>query len=1651
MSSLLPETESSRMTTSRNFQSQKNAGPSFLGLRSPLSSLFSFRKSAKQNLKLPTQQERHGIFSISGQIPPNTEVKKKFEIYHSARSVKQIASFFEAQHNHARENDSTKATTQLEKEVIQVLGDLDQKLDQEQSHNQTLRTSRLASHKHGRQYSKEGSLHNPSEPKKVYSSLPSHDGRTVPIGETHTTHATYQPKKFNQMYSNRQRPVSKPETSLFSSVSNTSPSLSSCSGSFSSSSLQLSSPGIDLERTKQHKSKRTPVTAIKWNNEDSGRPLRTQSAWDLTNIGKSSQHSRVFDLYKYKNAPTVPVSSSNDFHEFSNINDITSTSSMNIAENRSTGYYKTDSPGQSPVVKYPTQSERYWEQGYKENSFKNNEMSNSPNDNLSISSDKETEAMELEREISVKVNIPVDRTLPSEIKTFHDPDPPEVSSSQTSEPENMDVDVPNVFLQSRNINSSTSVYIGPSTQHDSFPPKTERPGLTLTDHNRSLDAMKNFSSFMDFKSSKICDQENTLAYKTSGFFSNTTDDGGKFAWMNRRRGSNDNNAGFRSDTLKFQKRNASSLPDLIDQDSEILPNDADVTSFKNSLENVGEHATNVPETYSSSKVSNETNEVLTYEQPFVQKTIHQPKNLGSRTFQYLQTPYTSSYGSAIDGTFKNYPVVPYQEDRLTEKQSNNHTEGFMSETLKYKKRNTSSLPDFIYQDGEHGENNHNSAVLETNSSRIPDEKKEMYLDSCARYGQSCVQDTIQQPKTPSSRTSQSLQKLSTFSYGSELDRSSKKTIDSKVSYQTEIMTENNKVKNLLHLAETTPFSHVHSKFKSVQFNRSKYNGQHESDSNNNTKERTQTSFVLDDGSKIESVCIPPKQDHHETKLVKASKYETPSKPSLPVLYRQDVSLTNQNSGEDMQVEQGCELERNRNQNLIYQFDQEANNVIKSTKPPRVRDTRSQTLREHSEGINLSRATHLPTTEIKSTNLLKQHLLVAPEPFKRNVHISVIPKQDWKHSTSSEDGQNHQECENMTSIIVKNLPSENEVSQGGEFHKTYTCQRFVENTEIYESLTDSSYPEVDTIEYRKVVSIYYSLPRKFSKRVSDLSKNNLKNIDKTLEQNRAPSALLDRISRCHKEEHELYHQNSDKTPTSISETIQNKEVHSVDEAPSNTHLLNCQIIPLQTNLMKNSSRPNSGEEIISKSDDLVNKFGSLHISENEDDYTMEEPKNTNKYSPSRSSPRSVPTTYYCTLPNRKSNLQDLERNVLERDIAMARDRFNIYSSSKYATPSPPESQDVFTSPTFPYDNLNYSSGYDFMHFPEDNKEDYNINNVYDSGLYKKNSLDQGFISREDLPSMYKSKSLKDLSKRKSYNTENISPHMEYNTSPETDYNYPIFSKNNDVLNRTRPSYCSEFVQKKMKPINAKKFSFSFDHSGQEGVKPRRTGSYGDTVRISDGDSPSVCCSPNDNYPSRVNKHFNQESPVDCRSDVYSNLYRSKSMKILNTEGQEKFVDQKRKSEGSFSSKSYGGTLRTKSPSSGDSWNRRLSAEILDENDNWPISEETYERKPVCTSKSLDYGIFGKEQQEAILNNVKRSLTEGRLWRPSFLKNPGFLRTEEYCSSKETIPVGRSPDNDPSQEPSLNIYEDVPVVSSYSDTDTTTDDEYYLDENDKESEL
>ncbi|XP_009475168.1 PREDICTED: exophilin-5 [Nipponia nippon] len=130
---------------------------------------------------------------------------------------------------------------------------------------------------------------------------------------------------------------------------------------------------------------------------------------------------------------------------------------------------------------------------------------------------------------------------------------------------------------------------------------------------------------------------------------------------------------------------------------------------------------------------------------------------------------------------------------------------------------------------------------------------------------------------------------------------------------------------------------------------------------------------------------------------------------------------------------------------------------------------------------------------------------------------------------------------------------------------------------------------------------------------------------------------------------------------------------------------------------------------------------------------------------------------------------------------------------------------------------------------------------------------------------------------------------------------------------------------------------------------------------------------------------------------------------------------------------------------------------DENENWASDNEKCYSTRNLMYPSVEFGIFGKEQQLAFLENIKRSLTEGRLWRPCLLNNPGALRDGETPSINraELLSSGSAGSKMSSAASSprelSDIYREDPAAYSDSDSDTTTDDEYYLDEIDKESEL
>ncbi|KAL1782249.1 exophilin-5 isoform X2, partial [Sigmodon hispidus] len=214
-----------------------------------------------------------------------------------------------------------------------------------------------------------------------------------------------------------------------------------------------------------------------------------------------------------------------------------------------------------------------------------------------------------------------------------------------------------------------------------------------------------------------------------------------------------------------------------------------------------------------------------------------------------------------------------------------------------------------------------------------------------------------------------------------------------------------------------------------------------------------------------------------------------------------------------------------------------------------------------------------------------------------------------------------------------------------------------------------------------------------------------------------------------------------------------------------------------------------------------------------------------------------------------------------------------------------------------------------------------------------------------------------------------------------------------------------------------------------------------------------------------RHRSAPSP---ESEPEPHLYRSKSLKNVNVHGDWLCASRPPKARGRHFSEntSIDTALRQLSlddSSRNSAYSRRFKSfselPASDENESWALCNSRTRWGPKSTSsisRPIDYGIFGKEQQLAFLENVKRSLTQGRLWKPSFLKNPGFLKDDVLNASNLSQEAelvnsgGRSPEDGLFPSEPLNIYEEDPVDSD-GDTDTTTDDEYYLDENDKESEL
>ncbi|KAM9319832.1 exophilin-5 [Gastrophryne carolinensis] len=1603
------DSDSSRMSSSRTFQSQKtsSSGPSLLKFRSPLAALFSFRKS-KQDQKPEAQSERHNIFSTFHRTPPSFEqVKKKFEIYQSARSVKQLAGFFEAQQKKA--NESTPSSKQLEKEAFQVLGDLDQKLEQEQGPTNRQRTSRVPSYKEGNLYSTINANHNVPGSRKEYSTLSTYDGRTTVA--SHTTHATYQPRRISDIYSGKHHSASKPETSsknVYSRVS-TRPTSAPSIGTFSSSSLDLPSISLQEERARQHKPRRIPVTSIKWNSASTSgqhgnfaRPLRSQSAMDLTNVGRSAPHNRIFDLYKYNKPQKMATYSTNGVFEVNFTKDLTSTF-RNNSGNLSTESYKTDTCRLRPAGRFPTQSKSEGEED-KENAFKLNTMTSQPSSSCSEMNENE-EPMEVETAALNNgiVQCPLPENAEAPIVTSH-PHILNVQNQDTSVKSelmeedyvtaednkmqhNSQVDHPKLTVEtvagknktepvkifhSAPSGSGTMNVIDPlvstekvlaipkdmpvSSHHASVTKEQPYSGLPVTMQALGASLSRSCKSSVKPSISNAYSSSNAwnddTSHKGGVLFKRTKDIVGQFEKLNLQQGSNSNNLeGLKSDVLASQSRNATSLPDLIDQTSDQVNITEDHYSLNSSLGNTTSYFTNVSHT-EDTNLCNEAQNLCPDNDHHSKSSAYSIKDSIPKTLGNVLKPYTFSSGL------------------------------FINSTSEQKKGNT------------------------------------------------VLVEEVPKPVAEAKSTNGALNSSVVVSTPT----------DTHTKYRS------------MHLTGGTHHDYV----------------QNGADNNNNRPFTKDVKTFKDVSSKVnisENSFIYPKVDHHNTEILE-----------LEIPANKTCVLSETKAEQDS-------LGRKVNQNLFNHLTTE---VTEPNDQPKVENITVPTSQISEECLqrNSSTQANLGNT---STNLLKDHLLLAPEPFKRNATTSpwtfpkpteVQPPNIYSLGGPSSNLKSHQNATTSpwtfpkptevqppniyslggpSSNLKSHQTSENLKSPENELmSKAYAYQKITENTQIFEArYTDPSDPDMDTIEYHKVVSIYYTIPRKYSRMLSGVSQNNLKNVDQTLENHKTSSVLLDKGGT---NESEFNTHKKGKTSPShyTAENVFTKVQHSGCTSSSNPQVNNFNLISLETNQKKNNCKPFYGEGTNSPDYDLVDTLNSLRISEkgdqdNEDIQLQRNIKTTSKYSPTRVSPRNT-NTYY-TLPNRKSSLQDLERSLLENDIAMARDRYNPYSNTENVMPTTPDYQDVFLSPNFGNDSPNFSSGYDSPHLWQMNQSHDNMDSFRKTENYlgKRASLDECSFYREDIPAIYRAKSSKDLYRQRSKDATEACPGMKFSVSPPL-FNQPNATKAKQSANQTRPSYCSEFVQKKMKPINAKRFTFSFDSTGQkEYSKSRSTESFGDLPRTSD-DLTSAFYSPSDDYPSDNRNDNALGNPAECGNAQSFNLYRSKSLKTLNNHN--RAAETRSNNHEHFSSKSYGEHLKSRRPSSyvnsgQNTCNRTYSAEtIIDENDNWRTSN-SFERKPVCTSRSVDYGIFGKEQQEALLNNVKRSLTEGRLWRPSLLKNPGFLRNEEQCTSKESQQTSCKPDD--ILKGSLNIYEEELPPDSDSDSDTTTDDEYYLNENDKESEL
>ncbi|XP_053312058.1 exophilin-5 [Spea bombifrons] len=1646
--------ESSTMSSSRPHYTVKNSGSrtSLLGIRSPFS-IFTFRKSTKQNAK--PQQESHGVFSTSNQVPSITEEKKKFQIYQMSRSVKQIAKLFEPPQPPTRESERGLSDAQLQNEAFKVLGDLDQKLAQEQKFTH-VRTS-IGCRTEGL-YRNESSPHNMSRYGKDYSCPPVQDGaKTISLGEGHETRATYHPRKFYDMYSNRNRTVTKlpssnknvfeKSPSLCSTLHSKPPSDGPNLGTFSSSSLQFTTLGqsFDVERPKHHRPRRTSVTSIQWgrpfsppNTDSNPEPFRAQSSMDLTNLNSRPHHNRMYELYRDKKYQE-PASITKPMTKPSFAYDSKTSTLRTNSYNKWFSTHEVQYPEPKPLNNIPMQEPMDWEEENKENSFNPSQLK-SPHglDVLRVESDREEESMETNCEDEYPIqslNPPVIQHLQESGGILNHLDKEDLQRDITVNAEFAKMDFGTDAESRPQLSPKNTFYHNDSLVDSSeFKDHSEHKPLKILNDNWSAsdtakEDLPNVSSqCVDPISSLPSGSPLALGYRESCSISKM---------------------GPYVPGLLLMNNN---LPECVSQNPTI-PDSAEQTDtlttklsiLSNAEDSVSNKASSLPSNAYSLQTHDSSNMADTSQSGY---QIKGPSS-GLRN----QRRYSPSLPDV--SIWRNY-LSSNRVSQLKNEIKNGESNAELALKKACNQHTITNDPDFTNR------SQHTTSVSPHSTNNVPSGDSNAHNNQVASdqhvepqtkistglriFSNELMNKTLQDKgidknsgpiKAPQNSMEKGQSKTEMHPSPDLNDLRVPRTLIIKC--QSVADTNNNK--QLLELQQTSD-------------NLYRYNPPYSLDvivpsPVSKKVDYSESTIAHDPGSSdvknigLGNVNATNNGDQHLANNLF---------PKQNLNYG-DVSVTDQQSLEKKsQDNQDNNSNININQTLIdvsKHVDERACESMDMDFPTFPFKMVEESHHAYSSNTAASQSGSWTTAK----NLLKGYLLLAPEPYKASTNMkeklwNSLPIEWPRVNTNS-----------PTSNVFTELPTGDTTCENVNSPKPYSFTRITENTKIYETSGTSS-SDSGQIEYHKQVSIYYSLPRKHSKEMLDVPMKPLHNIDSTLEMNNAPTALLEKIANRHQRPINTCDRMRKPLLSDTAERLA-EEPLSETATESKQSCADFPIIPLETTLLKESARSHMNKETRPLNYNILGKLKSLRITERDGDYNTKEDTPVVLYGQRRSLDENdyysleTPGRYRrnsYTLPNRKTYVRDLEKNNPKKDV------HDVYShNGPYATKS---SKSLSSSPEFGNYNLNLSPTYISTYScPEESPEKSNNRADlwdYDHVLLKKRSVDEGLIKREEFPSIYRSKSLKDIGTEDPFDLINKGNriHSEWNSRPQlSDQSSPHRSENRS--HQRRPSYCSQFVQKQMKRAKvAKKFTFSLD-SAENSSLP-----FDNSPRLSDElDSPFLHHSTNEVYQANLKNchgYMNPAERANANNGTHSNMYRSKSLKALNGKEQKDLSNSKKRHGREFSSKSHGEILTPRPPSiysdyGNLNYDSGFPADvIIDENDNWP----SYSQKPAHTSKSLDYGIFGKEQQEAILNNVRRSLTEGRLWRPCFLKNPGFLKDEEShqcddskctsCHALSSPPQGSIPG-------SLNIYEDKAHVRSDSDTDTTTDDEYYLDEHDKESEL